>query len=72
MARQDVDFLVGGHINENAPGDDRRNGGCITLLRGPQSLPQSSSFETVVPMKIQPGRDVCQAVDLRRHIVGNE
>ena len=71
MARQGVDLLVRGHIDEHAPRDDRRNRRCVALARAPVA-PPIFFLEPVVPVKVAPGRDVRQPVDLGRHVVGDE
>ena len=71
MARQGIDFLESGHVDQDAAGDDRRDRRRVALARAPVA-PPVPLLEAVVPVEVQAGRDVSQTVDLGRHVVRDE
>ena len=71
MAWQGVNLLPGRDINQHAACDDRGYRGSVAFSRTPIASPDRL-FETIVPVVIGAGRDVGQAVDLGRHVVGDE
>ena len=71
VARQRVDLLERGDVDQHAPGDDRRNRRCVAFPRPPVAAPVRL-LEAVVPVVVGPRRDVGQPVDLGRHVIGDE
>lgn len=68
MRRQRVHISRAGNIEEDAAGDDGRNGGAVAL-EDAEVAAELGFREAVVPVMVGTNRDVSEAVDLGGDVV---